>query len=81
MHTIRDLIDSLERLAAQYDDDTQPRLATMGLHAPMEYLLADVDVVEVDREPDGSRPRHVLYLVAENSGERLAFEAQRVFRG
>lgn len=81
MHTIRDLIDSLERLAAEYGDDTQPRLATMGLNAPMEYLLADVDVIEVDREPDGAWPRHVLYLVAESSGEPLASEAQQVFRG
>lgn len=99
MRTIRDLIDTLERLAAEYGDDVQPRIATINrMRGSMEYPIADVDVIDVSREaadvkaveavevdcdPVGNwaAPHHIVYLVAENVGDGLAFEAQRVLRG
>jgi hypothetical protein len=83
MDTLRDLIDALEGLAAEYGDDLQPRIATGGLRAPQEFPIQDVDVIEVDGMPGeaGETRGHILYLVPDDIGEALAFEARRVFRG
>jgi len=82
MDTLRNLIDALEQFATEYGDDIQPRIATGGLREPQEFPILDVDVIEVEAEPKepSQFPRHVLYLVPQDVGDGLAFEARRVFR-
>lgn len=84
MHTLRDLIDSLEDLATDHGDDAQVRLALMGHRTHMEYPVQDVDAVHItgdDTEQPWQVDRTVVYLLAENSGDYLSHEARTVFRG